>query len=187
MSNGVPAGAVNTVPQAFAQPHVAHRRMLIEQDGHRAPGIPVKLSETPGRPGAAACRRKSINRPMKCSPSFEWRKSRERTMKHRDLMCPHGAALAALSAPRRRPIPAKPVELIVPYQAGRAPMWRPATVAEHLGKALGQQSIVDNKPGAGGNIGTEAAAPSPADGYTLLMGTNRHADHERVPVSPRRL
>ena len=50
-ATGVPAGAVNAVPQAFAQPHVAHRRMLIESDGHRAPGIPVKLCETPGRPG----------------------------------------------------------------------------------------------------------------------------------------
>jgi crotonobetainyl-CoA:carnitine CoA-transferase CaiB-like acyl-CoA transferase len=51
MKNGVPAGAVNTVPQAFAQPHVAHRRMLIEQGGHRAAGIPVKLADTPGGPG----------------------------------------------------------------------------------------------------------------------------------------
>lgn len=51
MRNGVPAGPVNTVPQAFAQPHVAIRKMLVEQDGHRAPGIPVKLSDTPGAPG----------------------------------------------------------------------------------------------------------------------------------------
>jgi crotonobetainyl-CoA:carnitine CoA-transferase CaiB-like acyl-CoA transferase len=50
MRAGVPAGPVNSVPQAFAQPHVAHRHMLIESDGHRAPGIPVKLSETPGSP-----------------------------------------------------------------------------------------------------------------------------------------
>ncbi len=57
MKNGVPAGAVNSVPQAFAQPHVAHRRMLVEHDGHRAAGIPVKLSATPGRPGAAPPRR----------------------------------------------------------------------------------------------------------------------------------
>jgi crotonobetainyl-CoA:carnitine CoA-transferase CaiB-like acyl-CoA transferase len=48
MRAGVPAGAVNTVPQAFAQPHVAHRGMLTESDGHRAPGIPVKLMQTPG-------------------------------------------------------------------------------------------------------------------------------------------
>ena len=51
MRSGVPAGAVNTVPQAFAQAHVAHRQMLIDQGGRRAPGIPVKLVETPGRPG----------------------------------------------------------------------------------------------------------------------------------------
>ena len=51
MQAGVPAGAVNTVPQAFAQAHVAHRNMLLESDGHRAPGIPVKLARTPGRAG----------------------------------------------------------------------------------------------------------------------------------------
>jgi crotonobetainyl-CoA:carnitine CoA-transferase CaiB-like acyl-CoA transferase len=50
MRAGVPAGPVNSVPQAFAQPHAAHRRMLVESDGHRAPGIPVKLSDTPGQP-----------------------------------------------------------------------------------------------------------------------------------------
>jgi crotonobetainyl-CoA:carnitine CoA-transferase CaiB-like acyl-CoA transferase len=48
MRAGVPAGAVNTVPQAFAQSHVAHRNMLVESDGHRAPGVPVKLAQTPG-------------------------------------------------------------------------------------------------------------------------------------------
>jgi crotonobetainyl-CoA:carnitine CoA-transferase CaiB-like acyl-CoA transferase len=48
---------VNSVPQAFAQPHVAHRQMLVGQDGHRAPGIPVKLSRTPGRPGLPPPRR----------------------------------------------------------------------------------------------------------------------------------
>ena len=51
MRAGVPAGAVNTVPQAFAQPHAAHRDMLIESEGHRAPGIPVKLAQTPGGAG----------------------------------------------------------------------------------------------------------------------------------------
>lgn len=51
MRVGVPAGPVNTVPQAFAQPHVAHRRMLIESDGHRAPGLPITLRTTPGQPG----------------------------------------------------------------------------------------------------------------------------------------
>jgi crotonobetainyl-CoA:carnitine CoA-transferase CaiB-like acyl-CoA transferase len=75
MKNGVPAGAVNTVPQAFAQPHVAHREMLVEQDGHRAPGIPVKLSETPGRPGLPPPR---INQHAEeILAELKWRKSRE--------------------------------------------------------------------------------------------------------------
>ncbi|CAN7683600.1 CoA transferase [Bradyrhizobium sp. LjRoot220] len=51
MRSGVPAGPVNNVAQAFAQPHVAHRDMLLENEGHRAPGIPVKLAQTPGAAG----------------------------------------------------------------------------------------------------------------------------------------
>jgi crotonobetainyl-CoA:carnitine CoA-transferase CaiB-like acyl-CoA transferase len=51
MRAGVPAGPVNNVAQAFAQAHVAHRDMLIESEGHRAPGIPVKLAQTPGSVG----------------------------------------------------------------------------------------------------------------------------------------
>ena len=51
MRAGVPAGVVNTVPQAFAQAHAVHRDMLVESEGHRAPGIPVKLAQTPGAAG----------------------------------------------------------------------------------------------------------------------------------------
>ena len=51
MRAGVPAGAVNTVPQAFAQAHATHRDMLVESEGHRAAGIPVKLAQTPGAVG----------------------------------------------------------------------------------------------------------------------------------------
>ncbi|MBR1145783.1 CaiB/BaiF CoA-transferase family protein [Bradyrhizobium sp. AUGA SZCCT0431] len=51
MRAGVPAGPVNNVAQAFAQPHVAHRDMLVESEGHRAPGIPIKLAQTPGGAG----------------------------------------------------------------------------------------------------------------------------------------
>jgi tripartite-type tricarboxylate transporter receptor subunit TctC len=68
--------------------------------------------------------------------------------------------------------PAKPVRIIVPYQAGQGTDVAARYFAEQLSKALGQNFFIDNKPGAGGNIGGEAAAHAPADGYTLLMGTN---------------
>jgi tripartite-type tricarboxylate transporter receptor subunit TctC len=68
--------------------------------------------------------------------------------------------------------PTRPVKIVVPYQAGQGTDVAARYFAEQLSKALGQNFIVDNKPGAGGNIGSEAAAHAPADGYTLLMGTN---------------
>ncbi len=68
--------------------------------------------------------------------------------------------------------PAKTVKIIVPYQPGQGTDVATRYLAEHLGKALGQTFVVENKPGAGGNIGTAEAARAPADGYTLLMGTN---------------
>lgn len=68
--------------------------------------------------------------------------------------------------------PARPVRIIVPYQAGQGTDVAARYLAEHLTKSLGQSVFIENKPGAGGNIGTQAAAQAPADGYTLLMGTN---------------
>jgi tripartite-type tricarboxylate transporter receptor subunit TctC len=80
------------------------------------------------------------------------------------------AMLAALPAAAQT-YPAKPVRMVVPYQAGQGTDVAARYFSEQLGKALGQQFFVDNKPGAGGNIGTEAVAHAAPDGYTLLMGT----------------
>jgi tripartite-type tricarboxylate transporter receptor subunit TctC len=84
------------------------------------------------------------------------------------------ALLAGLSftTAEAQTYPNKTVKIIVPYQAGQGTDVATRYFADQLTKALGQTFYVDNKPGAGGNIGTEAAAHSPADGYTLLMGTN---------------
>jgi tripartite-type tricarboxylate transporter receptor subunit TctC len=68
--------------------------------------------------------------------------------------------------------PSKPVRIIVPYQPGQGTDVATRYLAEHLSKATGQTFFVENRAGAGGNIGTLEAARATPDGYTLLMGTN---------------
>jgi tripartite-type tricarboxylate transporter receptor subunit TctC len=68
--------------------------------------------------------------------------------------------------------PARPIRIIVAYQAGQGTDIATRYLGNQLAKDLGQPVIVDNRPGAGGNLGTEVAADAPPDGYTLTMGTN---------------
>jgi len=68
--------------------------------------------------------------------------------------------------------PSKPVRIVVPYQPGQGTDVATRFLAEHLSRATGQNFIVENRAGAGGNIGTAEAARATPDGYTLLMGTN---------------
>ena len=67
--------------------------------------------------------------------------------------------------------PAKPVRIVVPFSAGGTTDILARALAPELSKAFGQPFIIDNKPGAGGNLGADNVAKSPPDGYTLLMGT----------------
>jgi tripartite-type tricarboxylate transporter receptor subunit TctC len=68
--------------------------------------------------------------------------------------------------------PSKPVRMIVPFPPGGPTDITGRTIGEKLQQRLGQPVIVENRPGAGSIIGTDAAAKSPADGYTLLLGSN---------------
>jgi tripartite-type tricarboxylate transporter receptor subunit TctC len=68
--------------------------------------------------------------------------------------------------------PAKPVRLIVADAAGGAPDQLARILSAKLAEGFGQQVIVDNRPGAGGALGADLAAKSPADGYTLLLSTS---------------
>ena len=78
-------------------------------------------------------------------------------------------ALLALPA-YAQDYPRRPVRLIVPFPPGGGNDIVARAVAQELGKSLGQQFVVDNRAGAGGAIGAELAARSPADGYTLFLG-----------------
>jgi tripartite-type tricarboxylate transporter receptor subunit TctC len=91
-------------------------------------------------------------------------------LKRRALLV-SAAAPAFLSSARAQAWPAKPLRIIVPFPAGQSTDILARVTAEQLGKALGQQVIVENRPGAGGSIGADVVAKAAPDGYTLLMVT----------------
>ncbi|HLQ24734.1 MAG TPA: tripartite tricarboxylate transporter substrate binding protein [Acidiferrobacterales bacterium] len=78
-----------------------------------------------------------------------------------------GAALGA----QAENYPSKPIKMIVPFSVGGTTDILARIIGQELTKAWGQQVIIDNRPGAGGNIGADLVAKSAPDGYTLVMGT----------------
>jgi tripartite-type tricarboxylate transporter receptor subunit TctC len=84
--------------------------------------------------------------------------------------------------------PTKPVRMVVPFGAGGPADVYARVLAQHLTEALKQNFVVENRPGAGAIIGTEAVAKSAPDGYTLLVMSNTHTTNESlVPNRPYQL
>ncbi len=82
------------------------------------------------------------------------------------------AALAAAGSAAAQSYPSQPIKFVVPFTPGTGMDTIARTVGPKLAERVGQPVVVDNRPGASGNIGAEQVAKSPADGYTLLVGAN---------------
>ena len=89
----------------------------------------------------------------------------------RRLMIVAAASLCSAAA-LAQPYPNKPIRAVVPFAAGSATDQIGRAFAEKMSQTLGQQVVVDNKPGASGMLGADIVAKAPADGYTILIGTN---------------
>ena len=98
-------------------------------------------------------------------------------------------ALATLStAVHAQDYPSKPVRIIVPFAPGGSADVFGRFIAQRLQEALGQSFVVDNRPGAGSVIGTDAVAKAAPDGYTLLLMSNTHTVNESlIPNKPYQL
>lgn len=81
-------------------------------------------------------------------------------------------SLAMLPSAVGQTYPSKPIRIVVPFTPGGSNDVLARAIGEKLSASLGQPVVVDNKPGASGNIGSDSVAKSPADGYTLLIAAN---------------
>ncbi len=102
------------------------------------------------------------------------------------------AVLASLApAHAQTTYPARPIRWIVPFTPGGSADIFARPLAQKMSESMGQQVVVENRPGSGGVIGTEAAAKAPADGYTLMMGLTANiavnpALYTKLPYDPLR-
>ena len=90
------------------------------------------------------------------------------------LCCAALAFAACVAAAHAQSYPARPVRLIIPFSPGGAADVPGRILADRMTHALGQQIVIENRPGAGSTIGAEAAAKAAPDGYTLFMISNTH-------------
>ncbi|MBI3068905.1 MAG: tripartite tricarboxylate transporter substrate binding protein, partial [Betaproteobacteria bacterium] len=94
------------------------------------------------------------------------------------------AAMGPVQGALAQAYPSKPITMVVPYAPGGGADIVSRTISQRLSEGLGQQIIIDNRPGAGGNLGAALAAKAAPDGYTLMLGTNTHAANMSLYAKP---
>ena len=101
------------------------------------------------------------------------------------LLCGIASALLCTACAFAQNYPAKPVRIVVPFAAGGPADIYARFLAQRLQEPMGQLFVIENRPGAGSIIGTDAVAKSSADGYTLLLMSNTHTINESlIPKKP---
>jgi tripartite-type tricarboxylate transporter receptor subunit TctC len=97
-------------------------------------------------------------------------------MRPRSILLILMTALAPVTGPARADTyPARPVRIVVPFVAGGAVDTLARLIGGKLGESMGQPVVIENRAGAGGNVGADAVAKAAPDGYTILLNTNGHA------------
>src|SRR5688572_25877602 len=104
-------------------------------------------------------------------------------------LCVTALAVCSFEHAHAQAFPVKPVRIISPYSPGGLGDLLPRAIATGLTQLLGQQVIVDNRPGASQIIGMQAAAKAPADGHTLVFGSVTNlainpSAHKNLPYDP---
>src|SRR5438034_2921211 len=109
----------------------------------------------------------------------------EKTMRLTYVLQALGVAIALHGAAQAQEYPSRPVKIIVPFAPGGSADVYARFIGQRLQDALGQSFVVDNRPGAGSIIGSDAVAKSAPDGYTLLLMSNTHTANESlIPNKP---
>ena len=90
------------------------------------------------------------------------------------FLCLAGVVLAMTATARAESFPTRPVHILVPYAAGGAVDLLARTLGQSLAKIWGQQPVIENRPGAGGIVASQALTQSPPDGYTLILVASGH-------------